>query len=120
VFVLKDALEADEAFDVAVEAGADDVVIEEEKFIVYTPPAETKAIAEKIADTVKLEIASSEIVYDPLDDTKVDVDKEENVEMLQSLMDRLQDESGLQGIYTNATPAEHIEARWKEVLDGAN
>lgn len=117
VFTLKEGMADDDAFDVAVDAGAEDVIAEDGKLIVFTAPTETKVIAEKVASNPALEIESSEIIYDPIEDTKSDVDADENLDLLKIFADRVQEESGLLAMYTNARPVERLESRYREVLD---
>ena len=115
-YAAKEGIGADEALEVALEAGALDIVEGEEgKLIVYTAPAETKAIAEKMSSALGLEIEASEIIHDPVEDTKVDVDGAEDFEVLKTFVERVQEEGGFQGVYINARPGPQLETQWKEL-----
>ena len=89
-----------EVFDKAIEAEATDVFVEEDgSLVVYTEPHQTKATAQTLSDKLRLKVQSSELVWDPKEETKVEVD---SADVLEAFLDRIHDDPSVQGVYVNA------------------
>jgi YebC/PmpR family DNA-binding regulatory protein len=115
----KEGMGVDEILEDALDAGAEDVFEDEEGRInLYTEPAETKSIAETLAKKLEMEIEESEIIYDPNEDTKVDLDDEEAAAKLSNFLDELQEIQGIQGVYMNCSKGESLPAELWEELQG--
>ena len=94
----KDGLEEDEVMMVALEAGADDVITEDEAFVVYTPADELHACV-KAFEAAGLEIASSESEYIAINTITL---PEARMESIEKLYDALDDLDDVQNVYHNA------------------
>ncbi|OAB43645.1 YebC/PmpR family DNA-binding transcriptional regulator [Paenibacillus antarcticus] len=81
----------------AIEAGADDVITNEESFEVITHPHEFEAI-KSILEKAELEFSSSEVRWIP--QNTIDVEGE-NAEKLLRMMDLFEDNDDVQDVYTN-------------------
>jgi YebC/PmpR family DNA-binding regulatory protein len=115
----KEGMGVDEILEDALDAGAEDVFEDVEGRInLYTEPAETKSIAETLAKKLEMEIEESEIIYDPNEDTKVDLDDEEAAAKLSNFLDELQEIQGIQGVYMNCSKGESLPAELWEELQG--
>lgn len=116
-FDKNDDVGVDEVFEPALEAGALDVAEDEDgRVIVFTEPNETKATGETLASSLGLEIASSDIVWDPNEDTKVPLEKESNAQDLSTFVDALQDkEASVQGVYMNVARGLIEEGAWADL-----
>ncbi|KAJ5712697.1 hypothetical protein N7493_009165 [Penicillium malachiteum] len=100
----KDGVNADDYLDHAIEAGATDIVTDEEgRLIVFTDPSETKKVGETFSKSAGLTIEELEIFWDPNPDTLVDVQDEEHTKAIDSILSALRDEPGVQDIYLNTT-----------------
>ncbi|KAF1961072.1 YebC-like protein [Byssothecium circinans] len=120
-FVKKDGVSADEVLEPALEAGALDVTEDEEgRVVLYVEPAQTKATGEALAKQLGIEIAESEIIYDPNEETKVALDDEEASQELGNFLDLLSDVNGLQGVYLNWAKGAINEGLWAELQSKAD
>jgi transcriptional/translational regulatory protein YebC/TACO1 len=112
----KDGVGVDEVFEPAVEAGALDVMEDEEgRVVIYTEPAELSGTAARLAKELGVEIEEAEIIWDPNEDTKVPLDDEGAAKELGNFMDALQDVTGIQGVYTNWSKGAISEDLWIEL-----
>jgi YebC/PmpR family DNA-binding regulatory protein len=112
----KDGMGVDEVLEPALEAGALDVLDDEEgRIILFTEPASMKTTAEKLAKELDMEIEESEIIYDPNEDTKVTLDDESAVKALSSFLEELQEVPGVQGVYMNWSKGSIGDEVWEEL-----
>lgn len=94
----KDGLTEDKIFEVAIDAGADDVVTEDDSFIVYTAPSELKNVEEAFKNAgIELMQAESEMVPN-----NYIVPEENQVEKIENLIDALEELDDVQNVYHNA------------------
>ena len=97
----ENGLGTDEILDDAIEAGAEDVETDEDGgIIVWTEPNMVYSAAESLSKSHGLKIASTDIIWDPNQDTQVEI-PEENLESLSAFLDELQDNPTIQGVYAN-------------------
>ncbi|KAH0262080.1 YebC-like protein, partial [Aureobasidium melanogenum] len=117
IFANKDGVGVDEVFEPALEAGALDVEEDSEgRVVVYTEPSDTKSTGETLSAALGLDIASSEIVSDANEDTKVALSNAEATQELVKFADAIQDkENGVQGIYMNVAQGTLEEGAWAEL-----
>lgn len=83
--------------EVALEAGADDVQVEEETIDVYAAPEDWSAVRQALEDA-GLPIASSQLVMVP--STTVRLEGKQAEQMLK-LMDALEDHDDVQNVHAN-------------------
>lgn len=88
----------DEMMDVALEAGADDIVSEDGIITVTTDPASFESVLEVLQgkgyESVSAEVAMVPDMYSTVDN--------ETATKLQKLIDRLEEDDDVQNVYTNA------------------
>lgn len=101
-FEEQDKIGIDEALEEAIEAGALDIVEEESKLVVETPPTELMAIAERLQESLKIRVEKSEVIYVPNEDTMVPL-TDEQAEQLQPVLDALEADGSFQALYINAS-----------------
>lgn len=93
----KTGLSEDDVMMVALDAGADDVVEEEDGFVVYTP-SDGLHTAVKAFEGASMKILSSETEYLPINVVSLDGDKYSSIEKLYDELDDLDD---VQNVYHN-------------------
>ncbi|KZF21358.1 DUF28 domain protein [Xylona heveae TC161] len=102
IFEKNDSIDSDAIFDEAVEAGATDVTEDSEgRIIVFTEPNQTKVIGDSLVKAKGLQLATSEIIWDPNEDTKVDIQDEDTIKALEAFIDEVQEVAGVQEVYMN-------------------
>jgi len=94
----KDSMEEDDVMMLALDAGADDVINEDDAFVVYTPSDGLHA-AVKAFEEAGYEIASSGNEYIAINTVSLDADKMASIEKLYNALDDLDD---VQNVYYNA------------------
>ena len=94
----KDGMEEDDVMMVALDAGADDIITEDDAFVVYTPADSLHAVA-KVFEDSGYEIASSGSEYIAINTITLDEDKYASIEKLYDALDDLDD---VQAVYHNA------------------
>jgi YebC/PmpR family DNA-binding regulatory protein len=96
----------DKVMEVALEAGADDIVDEDGEIVVYTTPEAFEAVLNAI-NKAPMETDGAEISMVP--ETYVDVDKDQGGK-IQKLIDKLEESDDVQNVYHNANIPEDAEA----------
>ncbi|KAI1914036.1 hypothetical protein LOZ61_002454 [Ophidiomyces ophidiicola] len=92
----------DDCLESAIDAGAVDVDTDSKgRLIVYTDPAMTKAVGEKLAASLGLKIESLDIIWDPNRDTMVMLSNQDAFHQLEEFLNELREESTVQEIYMN-------------------
>lgn len=116
IFRKKEGVGADEVLEAALEAGALDVMEDAEgRVVVYTETNDTKATAETLASSLGLEVEESEIIWDPNDETKIGLENAQAAEALSTFVERLQEDSAVQGVYMNVARGSLDDAAWAEL-----
>jgi transcriptional/translational regulatory protein YebC/TACO1 len=106
----------DEVLDEAIEAGAEDVEVDEEGgIVVWTEPNRTTAAAEALQRSHGLKVESSDIIWDANEDTKVQLEDEDAVKALSSFVEALQDNPNVQGVYANVAQGSLSEDVWEDL-----
>lgn len=102
VFERAEGLGVYEVLDEAVEAGAMDIEEDEQgRVVVYTEPSQTKAAAEEMAAARGLKVESSDIIWDPNEETMVELDSEKDVQKLDDFVQAVQEDPSVQNVYLN-------------------
>lgn len=103
----KASVDEDQIFEIALEAGADDVTTEDNELVVITPPEAFEDVKSAI-DAVGLNYESAVITMIPENSVKIDGKEAEH--MLR-LMEALEDSDDVQNVYSNFdVPEELIES----------
>ncbi|KAF2640816.1 DUF28-domain-containing protein, partial [Massarina eburnea CBS 473.64] len=120
-FAPKDGVGVDEVLEPALDAGALDVIEDEEgRVVLYVEPAQTKSTGEALAQSLGIEIAQNEIIYDANEETKVALDANEVAHGLGNLLDALSEINGMQGVYLNWAKGAIDEGPWAELQSKAD
>lgn len=98
-------LEQEKVFEAAIEAGADDIVSEDEKHMVYTQPDDFNTVREGLEGTLG-EAENAELIWKPKD--PVDVSDKEAAEKVMRLMDTLDDCDDVQSVSANFDVPEEV------------
>ena len=116
VFREKDRVGVEEVLEEAVEVGALDVIENSEgKVVIFTETNETKATAQALASSLGLEIDETDIIWNPTEDTKVELEEEEVAKRLGRFLEELQEISGVQGVYMNIAQGSIDDTLWLEL-----
>ncbi|EME47538.1 hypothetical protein DOTSEDRAFT_117673, partial [Dothistroma septosporum NZE10] len=117
VFEAKDDIGMDEMLEPALDAGAQDVTKDGDgRVVVWTEPADTKAVGEAISKDLNVQIATSNIVWDPNEDTKVVVPGEEIAGELSHFIDQLQEkETSVQSVAMNISQGSLEADAWNDL-----
>ncbi len=101
VFEKKGGISVDEVLDQAIEAGATDVDMDEDgRLVVETEPTEISAVAQRLSESLGVSVESSDIIYDPKEDTLVSLE-DENMAELEDVIAQIEEEPGVQEVYVN-------------------
>ncbi len=91
-------MEADDLMMVALDAGADDFVEEEDSFEITTDPDDFAAVVKALEDA-NVPMASSEVTMIP--QTWVELTSEDDIKKMNRILDLLDDEDDVQEVYHN-------------------
>jgi transcriptional/translational regulatory protein YebC/TACO1 len=112
-------LGVDEVLDEAIEAGAEDVETDEEgNIVVWTEPNMTTSAAGALQKSLDLKVISSDIIWDANEDTKVSLSDDNGLKLLSELLEALQDNSEVQGVYANLRQGDLPGDVWENVQNG--
>nr|POE53321.1 putative transcriptional regulatory protein [Quercus suber] len=112
----KEGVGVEEALEAAVEAGALDVDEGEDgRLVVSTEVESTKSVGEAMSNSLGVEIAMSEIVWEPVQDTMIGLSSEEAAQELCTFVDAVLDDPGVQGVSMNVAQGELDTDSWKEL-----
>lgn len=100
-FQEQEGIDQDKAMDEAIMAGATDFTFEEGKLSIETEPSEVTAVSTKLSEQLSLQIERADIVYDPKEETLVELDEEQGTE-LQRVIELIEADPTVQTVYTNA------------------
>lgn len=102
--LLAPTTEDERAMDIAIEAGADDVVLDEGQIEVITAVEKYHSVLTAL-QTAGFEVEHSHITHRAM--TLIELDKE-TAESVEKLVDMLEDLDDVQSVYTNADYLEHL------------
>jgi len=91
-------MDADELMMTALDAGADDVVEEEDSFEVFTAPNDLGAVREALEEA-GVKYVSAEV--DMIPQTYVDLTDEEDIKKINRILDLLDEDDDVQAVYHN-------------------
>ena len=91
VFAKTEAIDDEKILEQAIEAGALDVEIDEDgkTVVILTEPNQTTAVTEALMSALKLKVESSDIVWDPKEDSKVSMDSPDIAERVSSFVGKI-------------------------------
>jgi transcriptional/translational regulatory protein YebC/TACO1 len=105
-----------EVLDDAIEAGAQDVELDEdENIVVWTEPSETMSTATALQEKLDLKVQSSDVIWDANEDTKVSIPSEEAAKSLSKFMEALRENPNVQGVYANVGRGTISDEAWEDI-----
>jgi YebC/PmpR family DNA-binding regulatory protein len=106
ILIEKKAIDEDRLMELAIEAGAEDIRIDDDGYEILTAPADFAAVNEALVKS-GLSIQESGIRYLPLDGTEVPVDAEAASKTMK-LLEQLEDHDDVQAVYHNMQMTDEI------------
>lgn len=107
ITVNANATTEEDLFNAAIEAGAEDVRLEDDVFVVVAQPEDFAAVRQAI-ETAGISIASAEYTMEPLDTVHLEG---KDAEQMLRLLDRLEEDDDVQNVHANfEIPEEIMEA----------
>jgi YebC/PmpR family DNA-binding regulatory protein len=100
----KNKVDEDKVFEIALDAGADDVVTEESELVVITPPEAFEAVKSAI-QSAGLSCETAEVTMIPQNSIKIEGREAEN---MIRLMEALEDSDDVQNVYSNFDVSEEL------------
>ena len=97
ITVARSASDEEKLFEVAIEAGAEDVRSDEENYEVVTQPEDFGAVRQAI-ETAGIAIANAEYTMEPTDTVTLD---SKDAELMLRMMDKLEEDDDVQNVHTN-------------------
>ncbi|KAI6363152.1 hypothetical protein MCOR25_005993 [Pyricularia grisea] len=106
----------DQIMDDAIEAGAEDLEVNEDgSVVVWTPPANVSLVAKEVGAKFGLETLSTDIMWTPNEDTMAEINSVGEAKKLAELLSALREVPEVQAIYLNAYPGKEAEEDWADV-----
>ncbi len=106
IVVEKGNVDEDSMMEIALEAGADDVVTDEDVYEIYAQVADFETVKQAIEANKSLTVLSAELTMIPSNTVKVDEETEVKV---RRLLDMLEENDDVQDVYHNAELSEEEE-----------
>lgn len=100
----KGKVDEDRVFEIALEAGADDVVTEESELVVITPPEAFESVKSAI-EGAGLKFENAEVTMIPQNSVKIEGKEAEH---MIRLMEALEDSDDVQNVYSNFDVSEEL------------
>lgn len=91
-------MDEDEVMMLALDAGAEDFVVQDDAFEVYTAPSDFSSVREKL-EAYDYNFLSAEVSMIPTN--TVNIDDAETIEKIERFLDRLDDNDDVQEVYNN-------------------
>ena len=104
-----DTISFDKMFEVAIEAGALDIIQEEANFIIETKPEDLHLVASNVIAQIKEEPNFLSIEYKPKMEVKID--NEDQAKSILKLIDALEDLDDVQKVFANFDISEDLLER---------
>ncbi len=105
IIVIEKTLSEDEIMDMALEAGADDVITQEDIFVIYTTPAAFSEVR-KFLEGKGLEFLQAEITMIPQNKITLEGEK---LELFKKMLERLEENDDVQDVYHNVELPEEAD-----------
>ena len=83
-----EAVDEERILEAAFEAGALDVEVNGDKTVIYTDPTQTGEVSEALEGPLQLKLESAELIWEPKEDTKVDIESPATMEWIQKFVSK--------------------------------
>lgn len=116
VFEAKEGINAETALETVLDLNVIDAFDDEtSRIVMLTEPNETSAIIGKLESQHGLQMESSDIVWEPNQDTTASLDGEAAVQSLSDFFDEIRELAGVQAVYTNVAQGNVDDALWQDL-----
>lgn len=102
IHIAKEIVEEEELFEIALDAGADDMNLYDDYFEIRTSPEDFSTVVDRLTEK-KLETLSAEIALIPIPGGGVELEKGEKTEKIFQLLENLEEHPDVQAVYHNIT-----------------
>ena len=116
----KSDTDANGVFDAAIDLAALDITENVDDFVVMTMPNDTQTTAKTLSEKLTVDIRHADIIWDPVEDTKVTIQDMDCIENLKSFLSQLREEEGVQDIYLNLAKGSLNDETWSSVNKSMN
>jgi YebC/PmpR family DNA-binding regulatory protein len=110
IYIEKDKADEDTVFEIAIEAGAEDIKTEGDTYEIITTPKDFEAVRKAFIDA-GIELSSASLTMIPQNTVKLDKKKAEQV---LRLIDALEDNDDVQNVYANFDISDEVLASLAE------
>ena len=115
VFQAKDGINAETALEAVLNFNLMDAFDDEDgRIVMLTEPNETSAVIGELDSQHGLQLESSDIVWEPNQDTIVSVGEGTELRSLGNFVDEIQELTGFQAIYMNVAQGRISDASWAD------
>ncbi|MGI5869248.1 MAG: YebC/PmpR family DNA-binding transcriptional regulator [Kiritimatiellia bacterium] len=114
IIVEKDAAEEDKLMEIVLEAGADDMITDENGYEILTQPSDYQAV-ETAIENAEIPTVSSEIAFLPM--VQKEVTELDKVKALFRFVEALEDNEDVQNVYHDADISDELMAQYEEASD---
>lgn len=91
----------EELLEMSIEAGAEDVDIEDNEAVILTEPNEITAVAEALSTQLNMKPESQDLVWIPKEDMAVNIGDTEAQQRLDKFIEKLEEDPTIQELYLN-------------------
>ena len=114
-------VDPDEIFDLAVDLAALDVLDASEDYIVVlTKPNDIQQMVQNLSQKLPVNIKSADIIWDPLENTKVGLQDMSTLENLTTFLGQLREEDNVRDVYLNLSRGSLNDRIWTNVNKSLN
>jgi transcriptional/translational regulatory protein YebC/TACO1 len=109
-------LGVDDVLEEAIEAGAEDVEVDEEgSLVIWTEPNKTTSTTEALAKSLSLKVEDSDIIWDANLDTKARLDSDPVAESLIEFLEAIRENPATQEVYANVEQGTVSDTVWENL-----
>jgi YebC/PmpR family DNA-binding regulatory protein len=105
----REAVDEDRLFEVALEAGAEELTTEDDQYVILTSHDQLYAVAEALK---RARVATDGQKFTFIPDTTVQVDDEDVARRVLRLCDALEEDDDVQNVYSNLDIPDDVLAKW--------
>lgn len=110
------SVDPDKVFDLAVDSAALDVIDASKDYIVVlTKPNDIQQMVQKLSQKLLINVKNADIIWDPLEDTKIALPDTNDLENLTNFLSQLRQEGNVRDVYLNLSQGSVNDDIWANV-----
>ncbi|KAK3368144.1 transcriptional regulator-domain-containing protein [Podospora didyma] len=118
VFAKSETVPDTDIMDYAIEAGAEDIEYDDEgNTIVWTETSQTSTISKEVANKFGLQVLSSDVVWCPNPDTKVEINNSKDLPKFIDMLQTLREHPEVQSVWSNVTKGDISDEDWATIQE---